>query len=208
MPRVEDDEEIEVPSSTDDRMQKRIREALSYTAALAALAGIGLGIFEYLQRKDLARARQTMQQIEFWDEQAGPRESYRMLSRKVASVFASVPDSEVAAARLDPEGIGVQLREKIVEIVFREDGMEDAFDDVVYFFSRLSLCVEAQLCDETASKVFFEDTLVSFLDTFEVEIARQAESATGFGKAVLCLEQRFTGNACRDPGVTGPRRAP
>lgn len=208
MPRVDDDEEIEVPSSTDDRMQKRIREALSYTAAVAALAGIGLGIFEYLQRKDLARARQTMQQIEFWDEPAGPRESYRLLSRKVASVFASVPDAEITAARLDPDGDGVQLREKIVEIVFREEGMEDAFDDVVYFFSRLSLCVEARLCDETASEVFFEDTLISFLDTFEVEIARQAESAAGFGAAVLCLEQRFTGEVCRDPDASGPRGAP
>lgn len=208
MPKVEDEEETEVPSSTDDRMQNRIREALSYTAAVAALAGIGLGIFEYLQRKDLARARQTMQQIEFWDEQAGPRESYRLLSRNVASVFASVPDAELAAARRDPDGDGVQLREKIVEIVFREDGMDDAFDDVVYFFSRLSLCVEARLCDETAAKVFFEDTLTSFLDTFEVEIARQAKSAAGFGEAVLCLELRFTGGVCRDPDASGPRGAP
>lgn len=182
-------EQEKVPTKTDDRLRKRIREALSYAAAVAALAGIVLGTLEYQQRKEQWRARQTMDQIDYWDDH-GARQAYRSLAGHVGNIVAQVPPNEIAAARTSEE-LAEKLRARVVELVLRNDGAEESFNDVVYFFSRLSLCIEAEVCNDESAQVFFKDTIDSFLDTFRGEIERRAVFTTGFGAAVVSLADRF-----------------
>ncbi|MEM6385395.1 MAG: hypothetical protein AAF718_04070 [Pseudomonadota bacterium] len=189
MPELGDETKPKVPTKTDDRLRKRLREALSYAAAVAALAGILLGTFEYFQRKDQVRARHTMDQIEYWDDH-GIRAAYRSLSGRVAEVLAIVPDRELAAASDDPE-LARKLKARVAERVLQYDDAPEQFDDVIYFFSRLSLCIEARVCDGDAAAVFFEDTLDSFLDTFEGEVRNRSERIESYGAAVLSLADRF-----------------
>lgn len=180
----------EVPMKTDDRLRKRVREVLSYMAAFAALCGIGLGILEYYQRKALTRSNNTMEQIAYWDS-AGARDAYRALSNEVAAILPNVSDSELAAAAENPK-IMEKLRKNLVSGVYAANAKApEHVDNVVYFFSRLGLCIKAKLCDAKAADIFFEDTLTAFLDVFRNELKRRAEIVQGYDEAVLELETTF-----------------
>lgn len=179
----------QVPTRTDDRLRKRVREVLSYFAAFAAICGVVLGILEYQQRQDLNRASNTMAQIEYWDG-SGPREAYHALNTEVVAFFARVGERQVAEARTDL-GKADNLRRETLRAVMAMPEASRQLEDVVYFFSRLSLCIEAQLCDRATAKVFFEDTLISFLSIFEPQIHTWADDRPGYGAAVLQLRDDF-----------------
>ena len=177
-----------VPTETDNRLRTRVREVLSYFAAAAALCGVILGIMEYTQRKALNRAQNTMSQIEYWDSQ-GARDAYRALNRDVQTFFEPIR-SQVETAR-ENQRAAENLRRETVKAVLKRDGADRDLEDVVYFFSRLSLCVRAELCDHATARVFFEDTLITFLSIFEDYIRAEETRIPGYGEAVLCLRDRF-----------------
>ncbi len=194
-----------VPGKTDDRLRKRVREALSYFAAFAAVCGVILGIYEYRQRQALTRADNTMSQIEYWESKNGARASYRALNREILVFFKEEVGEKQVQKAMEDARRAANLRRETLKYIMAKDSAPDHFDNVVYFFSRLSLCVESKLCDEYASKIFFEDTLLSFLSIFGPAIVAEAEARPGYGEAVFDLKDKFekTPRRRRQPPAEG-----
>ena len=183
-------EPIAAEAKTSHRLRDRIKRALTFSATFAALGGIILGVFEYHQRGRMVQARETMQQIDVWDQQGGARDAYRALARDVALKRALISEEDRALASTDADfrnNLRLSVTRQILELPENVDRLET----VVYFFNRLSLCVEADLCDVVSAKVFFEDTLASFLDIFGPALTMIAEDQPGYTAALVQLQKEF-----------------
>mgnify|MGYP000194573399 CR=1 FL=1 len=95
-------------------------------------------------------------------------------------------DADMAAAAKDP-ALARVVSDKVAAIVLRAEENADAFGEVVYFFNRLGLCVEAALCSRKTAEIFFEDSLDSFLEVFGGRIDRLRETRPRYGEAMLNL---------------------
>lgn len=165
----------------------RVWDGLAGAAALltlmALLVGTFLGAREYVDRKQTSRASETLEMIEVW-ETRGALDAYSDLNRQLTEMLKDIPESEVRNADKDT------LRENLSRRALRSSG-QDGFERIVYFFTRLSLCVEADLCSAPVASAFFEDTLTDFLDWFGPEIERRRRLDREFGVELYELLEAF-----------------
>jgi len=160
-----------------------------FFSVLGVLAAL-FGIYEYKQRVEASKASETLAMIDVW-ETRGAREAYERLSNEIASGFADVPAADMSAAANDP-ALARTVSDKVAAIVLREEENAAAFGEVVYFFNRLGLCVEASLCSQKTADVFFQDTLDTFIDVFGDQIDKMRESRPRYGEAMLELHSETT----------------
>ena len=178
---------------TDDRLRDRLKEYLGLAAATAAAIGIVLGIYEYRQREDLARARYTMEQIDIW-ETRGARAAYQELSQGAARIMAATSPQEVQQILEKPELLR-RARNRIGQRLMKSPEDAAKVEEVVYFFTRLSLCIEAGLCEEEIAAVFFDDTLGSFMDLFRDALREAHQERPGFLDPLFDLDVTFSTRA-------------
>jgi len=160
-----------------------------FFSVLGVLAAL-FGIYEYKQRVEASKASETLALIDVW-ETRGARQAYEKLSNEIASGFAEVPAADMAAAADDP-ALARVVSNKVAAIVLRKEENADAFGEVVYFFNRLGLCVEASLCSQKTAEVFFQDTLDTFIDVFGDQISQMRESRPRYAEAMLELHDETT----------------
>lgn len=160
-----------------------------FFSVLGVLAAL-FGIYEYKQRVEASKASETLALIDVW-ETRGARAAYERLSNEIASGFAQVPAADMAAAANDP-ALARVVSNKVAAIVLREEENANAFGEVVYFFNRLGLCVEASLCSQKTAEVFFQDTLDTFIDVFGDQISQMQESRPRYAEAMLELHGETT----------------
>lgn len=176
----------EETSGFSKRMKPIIRRGISLVTAI----GVFLGVMEYRQRGHMAQAQQTMAMIDVW-ELRGARKAFRELSWELEKMIeASVSDADREAAREDSRSRN-RLRMNLSRRVLADDAQSKNFEEVVYFFTRLSLCIEAELCDADAAKTFFGDTLDSFMLIFRLSIAERRMTHVNFGVPLIDLQSKF-----------------
>ncbi|MCK5747891.1 hypothetical protein [Oricola sp.] len=160
-----------------------------FFSVLGVLAAL-FGIYEYKQRVEASKASETLALIDVW-ETRGARVAYEKLSSEIASGFAQVPAADMTAAADDP-ALARVVSNKVAAIVLRKEENETAFGEVVYFFNRLGLCVEASLCSQKTAEIFFQDTLDTFIDVFGDQISQIRESRPRYAEAMLELHEETT----------------
>ena len=174
----------------DGTVSKRLKRLLNTGISFAAVFTILLGVMEYRQRGHLAQAKETMKMIDVW-EQRGARRAFRNLSAALEEMIkTSVSDEDRNAARTDRQAYN-RLRENVSRAVLSEPEQLANFEEVVYFFTRLSLCIEAELCDVAAAKTFFGDTLVSFMLVFRPSITERNKAYGDTGAPLITLQSKF-----------------
>ena len=118
----------------------------------------------YQQRLDEGRARETLALVDVWEER-GYRTAFQELATQAQAYMDAMDEDERAQIAADEQSktIGLsQIGRRIAD--GRIDGAPAAskIDDLVYFFTRLSICVEAGLCSREVSKACFGDTTRTF----------------------------------------------
>lgn len=161
-----------------------------FVSVLGVIAAL-FGIYEYYQRVEATRASETLALIDIW-ETRGARDAYGRLSGEVAAQFAAVPKADMDAAGRD-ERLASRVTGKVATRVLETGENAKAFEDVVYFFNRLGLCVEAKLCSGHTAEIFFDDTLTSFLNVFGGQIEERRKTTPRYGEATLDLAKGFAG---------------
>lgn len=131
---------------------------------ILATAGILWGIYEYRSQSEANRAQATLDLLDVWEER-GYLDQYKTLRSKVQKTLATVPENEIKTAEKNPS-IEAALYEKVSARVLSDPSSREAFENLIYFFQRQHLCIEAGLCSEKATEVFFEDTVSSFVKIF------------------------------------------
>ncbi len=162
---------------------------LTVLAFLSVLVGGFWAVFEYTQRVEAGKARETMTLIEIWDTR-GARQDYQLLVSEISVLLKNI-EAQAANSDLSPEEKKEKVLEKIRTRLLRDEGAVDQIENLVQFFSRLALCVQADLCSDRVAEVFFKDTISSFLVYFEPFLVEQQSSRSGYGQSVMVLNESF-----------------
>lgn len=162
----------------------------SLAGVIALIVGGLFGAYEYADRKEMQRAVETMEMIEIW-ETRGAQQAYQDLSLTLEHLLSDVPTED----RNDPDN-ALTLRANLVRRAMRKH--PDAYNKVVYFFTRLSLCVQASLCSEIVSQTFFGDSLESFQTWFAEEKEQRREWTPAHGRELDVLSALFDDPAYSD----------
>lgn len=136
----------------------------AFLGALLAVGGILWGVVEFRGKLEADRARETLSLLDIWETQ-GYLDNYRALDQRVQALLADVPAKDIEAAKNDPR-ILATLYSKVSRTTLTAPGATEDFEDVIYFFERLHICVTAGLCSASATEMFFEDTIASFATVF------------------------------------------
>lgn len=145
-----------------------IQGLLAVVGAVLAISGIFWGVIEFRGKIDADRARETLKLLDVW-ETRGYLDSYRDLDDRIQSVLDDVPQADIEAAAQNPRMLET-LYQKASEAVLSDSAAQEDFEDVVYFFERMHICVDARLCAREATARFFEDTASTFGEVFSVPL--------------------------------------
>lgn len=144
-------------------------------AGLSAVVGLfgllmagTLGIMEYRDRKKAAQASETLKMIEIW-ELRGAQDAYLSILTELRTLL----ETEREGIEANPERFKT-IKRNIARRALR-NAEAGAYEIVVQYFTRLSLCVRTEICSSDVAHAFFFDTIVDFRDWFDEEINRHRE---------------------------------
>lgn len=137
--------------------------AISVTTLVGALV---FAFLEYQDRRNSARAAETLKMIEIW-ELRGAERAYLSIATELADLIAAEGDD----LPKDADELA-NLRRNLARRALRSAD-PGAYDAVIRFFTRLSLCVRTDICSSEVSEVFFLDTVVDFRKWFGFEVERR-----------------------------------
>jgi hypothetical protein len=145
-----------------------IQGLLAVVGAVLAIGGIFWGVVEFRGKVESDRARETLELLDVW-ETRGYLDSYRNLDDRIQSVLDDVPQADIEAAAQNAS-ILEALYEKASKWVLSDHRAQKEFEDIVYFFERMHICVDAKLCAREATARFFEDTAKTFSQVFSLPL--------------------------------------
>lgn len=160
----------------------------SMVAVAGFLGGIFWGIWEYRAQNEAERGARTLELVDRWEAQ-GTRASYQALATALAKV--EVDEADLISAKSSAEKTA-HLRKRISDIVLRDPARRQDYDEVVYFFNRLGLCVQGDICSGKVAELFFDHTVQQFWLNFHEEIAAQSESLPDYATGLALLQARFS----------------
>ena len=166
----------------------RIWNGISGAAALiglvALLGGGAFAVLEYFERQESARAAETLRMIEIW-ETRGAEAAYLMIAKALEDELSKAREIEKPADdRLEV------FRENIARRALKQVGGEK-YLALSQFFTRLSLCVQANLCSDQVARTFFNQTLRDFRYWFRGEIDRRRKTTLAHAREVDWLLCKF-----------------
>ncbi|MGO6968421.1 DUF4760 domain-containing protein [Rhizobium leguminosarum] len=155
----------------------------------SAMGGIFWAVFEYIEKKETDRTKYTLTLIETWETQ-GYRQAYGELREFYSTFLETIPvaDKRMAETRGHAKD---NLLQSLNRQIAQEPTRREQIREVVYFFNRLALCVNASLCSKETTAVFFNDTVQSFLDVYGPYIESNKEIFPGRGATLVDLSQEL-----------------
>lgn len=155
---------------------------------LAVGTGIS-GLYQYMNKLEADRAEETLKMIDSW-ETRGYREDFNALRVEVVAFLDAVPDAEMRTAQQSAKA-SENLKGKLYRDVVGSASARKRFDNIVYYFNRLGLCIEARLCSKRTARIFFDDTLENFLSVFQSLIEKEREATPGYAEGLIVLEKEL-----------------
>ena len=182
---------IPVPSTQEPKDEPNPFVARDWRLFLFAWSGFALRVLlcvgavfsalQYLQARQEKRVERTLSLVELW-ERPEYQEAQAAVKRRLADLnrqSSGLVTSDTTAEQMDI------IMSSIGSKAMTEDGgamplvdFQDRFDRVLYFLSRLSSCVESNLCDRAVADEFFLDYARSFWRFFSTWIERERKRGT------------------------------
>ncbi|MGO8506155.1 hypothetical protein AB9F35_32165 [Rhizobium leguminosarum] len=155
----------------------------------SAMGGIFWAVFEYIEKKETDRTKYTLTLIETWETQ-GYRQAYGELREFYSTFLETIPVADKRMAETSGHAKD-NLLQSLNRQIAQEPTRREQVREVVYFFNRLALCVNASLCSKETTAVFFNDTVQSFLDVYGPYIESNKETFPGRGATLVDLSQEL-----------------
>lgn len=150
-----------------------------------AIFTAGWAIYEYRQEQEARRVQFTLSVIDSWEDH-GYRLAYGKLRQAYVNFTDGLSQAELELAA-NSDTAKANIERNFVRIVEADTHIEDNVREVMYFFNRLALCIEAGICAISTSKRFFDDTVKTFLDVFGPYIERHMSDFPGGSQTVFDL---------------------
>jgi hypothetical protein len=145
-----------------------IQGFVAVVGATLAIGGILWGVIEFRGKLESDRARETLALLDVW-ETRGYLDSYRSLDDQIQDVLDGVPQADIEAAAHSPRILETLYQKASGQVLLNSQARED-FENLVYFFERMHICVDAKLCSREATVRFFGDTVTTFGQVFRSQL--------------------------------------
>ena len=170
---------------------KKYFDALTSLATILGIISGMWAVYLYVQQIEAARAEKTLELVEVWSN--GPaRSAYRRLDAEMSGLIDAMSDqdrAEVAAASTEER---IEKRQQLGLKAIQNHEVFDALEEVEFFFNRLAICVDTQLCSRYVAEAFFKDTLETLLAAYGAAIEqRQHNGWPSFGASTQRLSASF-----------------
>ena len=132
------------------------------------LLGAGWAVFEYRARVESERASRTISYIDLW-ESGGYQGDLKLLQQAWSEFLSRIPDNQREDAASNPALMN-NLKQRYYSFLDERTIDQSAVERVTYFFNRLSICVEANVCSEKVARAFFAELFDSFAGVFDFHI--------------------------------------
>lgn len=156
---------------------------------ILGVLGVGFAVFQYMQTQEAGRAKETLAMIEIW-ETRGYSKSFKDLGGQVQAFLKAAPKEDLELASRN-DVAAQNLRGAMYERLLSSPDASENFDRAVYFFNRLGLCVEANLCSVTTAEIFFQDSLRGFMSNFLDLIHERRSALPSYANGILLLSEKF-----------------
>lgn len=160
-------------------------------AVLGGIFGLIIAYVELGQRREAAQAEATLALLDVWEGSTQGSTNYlnafRALDTRLAARLNEVPQADLDAARAD-DTMRAALYARAARQILADAEAQRGFEDIVYFFQRLAICVELDLCDRKATLAFFEGPMRSFSVTFAAPIAERRAAAADFADGLNLID--------------------
>lgn len=170
---------------------KKYFDALTSLAAVLGIISGMWAVYLYIQQIDASRAEKTLELVEVWANGTA-RPAYERLDREMTGLIDAMSDQdrvEVAAASADERA---EKRRQLGLKATQNPDVLDALEEVEFFFNRLAVCVDTQLCSRYVAQAFFKDTLETLLAAYGGAIEqRQHDGWPSFGVSTQRLSASF-----------------
>lgn len=154
-----------------------------------AIVAAGWAIYTYVQEQEARRVEYTLSVIESWEEHG-----YRLAYGKLRRAHETFTDA-ISAAELELAAQNETARANIIgnfiRMVEADPQMDENVGEVMYFFNRLALCLDAGICALSTSRHFFDDTVSTFLEVYGPYIERHRDDFPGRSQTVFDLSARL-----------------
>lgn len=153
------------------------------------IVGAIWGVTQYYASQEADRQKYTLELVNNWEEQ-GYQASYSKLRIAYEDFIKNVPTEQQNLAKT------YTFAEKNVSRAFNKEIAESPQESedvrrVVLYFNRLNLCLEANLCTQKIAATFFDDTVKSFVETFQPYIDDKGDDLPGGKLSVARLSARL-----------------
>ncbi|QWW69810.1 hypothetical protein [Rhizobium sp. WYJ-E13] len=164
-------------------------QAVTTAGILIALVGAGWVIFEYYNNAADERNRYTFRLIDSWEREEY-KKSYWELRERYTGFLVQLPKERIETAETD-EKARREVIEKFNASLESNDEAKRQIRDVAYFFNKLNLCLDADLCSDETATIFFNDTVKSFLEVFRPHLEANQRDMPGGLPALEALSARL-----------------
>lgn len=161
--------------------ESRWKFVFEATAAVVGLIGLLWGFYEYVQRREEGRVGQTLALVQLWEKE-GYKASFDKIEGAIADRIDGMDDALKDALATASEKERADARGRIATNVAQQtiggQAGEVHVDTILYFFTRLAICVESQLCSSGAAHLYFGDMTSSFWCYFQPYVESRRESGS------------------------------
>jgi len=162
--------------------------------SLATVLGIISGmwaVYLFVQQIEATRAEKTLELVEFWAD--GPaRSAYRRLDAEMSDLIDAMSDQDRAEVAAASEEERAEKRQQLGLKAAQNQDVSEALEEVEFFFNRLAVCVDTQLCSRYVAQAFFKDTLETLLGAYGEAIKQRQDSGwPSFGASTQRLSASF-----------------
>ena len=163
--------------------------AVTTAGIIIAAIGAGWVLFEYYNNAADERNRYTFRLIDSWERQEY-KKSYWDLRELYTGFLAQLPKERIERAETD-ERTREDVIAKFNASLESDNEARRKIRDVAYFFNKLNLGLDADLCSDETATIFFNDTVKSFLEVFRPHLEANQHDMPGGLPALEALSARL-----------------
>lgn len=163
----------------------KIANAVGVLAGLATVIGVVgaiVAVLEYSGRGEAERAEATLKIVDSWEDD-GYKASLENLSVGLASRLSGLPPNELKVLQGMDTAQQAPILASIGDDYIVENGAASV-DELFYFFTKLTVCVSAELCSVNAVDAFFGEPVRTFWLYFSNYADRQRDLHPGFARDI------------------------
>lgn len=141
-----------------------------------------VAVLEYTGRGEAERAAASLKLVESW-EKDGYRGDFEAISAALGEMIAGMSPEEASAVGRSTDEDKALVMVGLGDSYLARRGPKRV-DNLFYFFTKLSVCVDAGLCSHRAIDAFFREPMRTFWGYFSGYVDRQRDLIPKFADDV------------------------